>query len=86
MRLLMGSYSWTKLLSQSEVRESGVLGGLLSPVRMTVFVFCVWPCSPSGAPYTDPLYAAYLAKCDVFYWMFMCHWPKGFSYSPYISI
>lgn len=53
--------------SEGEVRGRGVLGGLFSPVRMTVFVFYVWPGSPSGATFTDPLYAACLAKCDGFY-------------------
>lgn len=66
----MGSYSWTKLLSQREVRGEGgwgVLWGLFSPVRTSISVLYVWVCSPTGATYTDPLYAACPAQHDAFY-------------------
>lgn len=33
----------------------------------------MWPCSPTGAPSTDPVYAAFSAKHNGFYWLFMCH-------------
>lgn len=63
MRLLPGSYCWTKLLSQREVRWKwwGVGGGggrcegtILTCQNNCLCFLCV---DPSGATYTDPLYA-----------------------------